>query len=98
MLAGNVDSANDIVPGSDDDDPGWLDLVDASICGVEHSGDRVEAYLPVDGALQVTLQLVSHGGSISDRVRAGEGTTEAESSGLIRRSLLAVVRAAEARE
>jgi len=72
MLAGNVDSANDIVPGADDDDPGWLDLVDASICGVEHAGDRVEAYVPLDGALQVTLQLVGHGGSISDRVRAGE--------------------------
>ena len=53
--------------GSDDDDPGWLDLIHAGVGGVQGASDSVEAHVALDRGLQVALQPLPHPPSIIRR-------------------------------
>ena len=63
--AGDLDGAQHVVAVADDHHPGRFDLIDAGVGGVQDATDPVEAHLAVDGRLQIALQAVAHGGSIS---------------------------------
>ena len=64
VSAGDLDRADDVVAGSDDNDPGRLDLIDAGVGGVEGASEGVEADVALDRGLQIAPQPLGHQRSI----------------------------------
>jgi hypothetical protein len=54
----DVDRADDVLAGFDDDDADGFDLVDAGVGGVERAGDAIESDLSGDLRLEFLLECV----------------------------------------